>query len=329
MKDLFDEKMHASRPEQSIPAREAMFARVMEQLPSSRPVPVQVASPYTTWLQKPSRSLVAGLFGVFLVVGLGGTVAAAEAAKPGDWLFSVDQKTEAMRLLLASEARKAELRSAFLDERQQELTAIITEEVERTKREIEDISDSVKVNEQGEERITRAVDAFLRQAKQLPQSDTEGRRRAVISLIDEVRVHGREGDDMRLRIDDDRFEIRTETMRVRSRDDGELEVRIRHDDNDRDDDIDNDNDRSIHKDDDHQFDDSNVRDRESDDSNDDDHEEEDQRDTSGHGGVNDMSDWRDDDDGRSKDRHGDDDTDEDKDKVEDKKGDNSGKSDDD
>ncbi|MFN3693181.1 MAG: hypothetical protein ACK4SL_03760 [Candidatus Paceibacteria bacterium] len=319
MKDLFDEKMHVSRPEQSIPAREAMFVRVMEQVSGGMPVSTKIVSPYTMWLQKPARSLVAGLFGVFLVVGLGGTVAAAEAAKPGDWLFSVDQKTEAMRLLLASEARKVELRSAFLDERQQELTAIIAEEVERTKREIEEISDSLKVNEQGEERIARAVDAFLRQAEQLPQSDTESRRRAVISLIDEVRVHGREGDDMRLRIDDDRFEIRTETMRVRSRDDGELEVRIGHDDNHRDDN-DSDNDRSIHKDDDNKFDDSNPRDKESDDLNDDDHEEEDKRDTSGHGSVNDMRDRRDDDDERSKDREGDDDKNEDEDKGEDKKG---------
>ncbi len=331
MKDTFDEKMTASKPAQSVPAREAMFARVMEQVPGGIRVSTKIVSPYTAWLQKPSKTFVAGVLGVFLIAGMGSTVAAAEAAKPGDLLFLVDQKTEAMRLFLANEERQAELRSAFLDERQQELAAIIAEEIEKTEKEIKDMTNGVPVTEQGEERITRALDAFLLQAEQLPKSDTEGRRRAVITLIDDIRVHGRAGDDRRLRIDEDRFEIRTDDMRVRSRDDGELEVRMEHDDEDSGDD---DNDRNNRgSEDNRQFDDSDVREVDSDDSSDD-QEEDDSRDTGGRDSANDISDSNDDTDDHTEDNSGkDDDKDEsedkDENKDEDKKDDNSGKSDDD
>lgn len=329
MKDIFDEKMTASKPTQSAPAREAMFARVMEQVHGGVPMSTKIVSPYTAWLQKPSKTFAVGVLGVFLIVGMGGTVAAAEASKPGDLLFSVDQKTEAMRLLLANEERRAELRSAFLDERQQELAAIVAEEIEKTKKEIEDITNGVPVTEQGEERITRALDAFLLQAEQLPQFDTEGRRREVITLIDEIRVHGREGDDMRLRIDEDRFEIRADDMRVRSRDDGEIEVRMEQDDEDRGGD---DNDRSGHgSDDDRQFDDSDARGVGSDDSFND-NEEDDSYDDSSRDNVKDVSDSSDeydDSDDRLEDHGGkDEDRDEDEDKDEDINDDNSGKSED-
>ncbi|MBP9717618.1 MAG: hypothetical protein KBD44_02765 [Candidatus Pacebacteria bacterium] len=332
MKDTFDEKMTASKPAQSTPAREAMFARVMEQVPGNVPVSTKIVSPYTAWLQKPSKTFVVGVLGVFLIVGMSSTVVAAEASKPGDFLFSIDQKTEAMRLFLANEERRAALRSAFLDERQQELAAIIAEEIEKTKKEIEDMTNGVPVTKQGEERITRAVDAFLLQAEQLPKSDTEGRRRAVITLIDEIRVQGRAGDDMRLRIDEDRFEIRTDNMRVRSRDDGEVEVRIDRDDEDGDDDSDR-SDRG--SDDDRQFDDSDARGMESVDSFDD-QKEDDSYDDSGRDNVKDVSDSSDeydDNDDRfenhsGKDENKDEYKDEDKDRDEDKKDDNSGQSDD-
>jgi|JI10StandDraft_1071094.scaffolds.fasta_scaffold13733_10 hypothetical protein len=332
MKDTFDEKMTASKPAQSTPVREAMFARVMEQVPGNVPVSTKIVSPYTAWLQKPSKTFVVGVLGVFLIVGMSSTVVAAEASKPGDFLFSIDQKTEAMRLFLANEERRAALRSAFLDERQQELAAIIAEEIEKTKKEIEDMTNGVPVTKQGEERITRAVDAFLLQAEQLPKSDTEGRRRAVITLIDEIRVRGRAGDDMRLRIDEDRFEIRTDNMRVRSRDDGEVEVRIDRDDEDGDDDSDR-SDRG--SDDDRQFDDSDARGMESVDSFDD-QKEDDSYDDSGRDNVKDVSDSSDeydDNDDRfenhsGKDENKDEYKDEDKDRDEDKKDDNSGQSDD-
>lgn len=321
MKDTFDEKMTASKPAQSASAREAMFVRIMEQVSGSVPATTSIVSPYTAWLHKPSKALVAGVLGVFLVVGTGSTVAAAESAKPGDVLFPVDQATEAMRLLLASQDRKTELKSAFLDERQQELVAIVAEEIEKTKKEITDITNGVQVNEQGEARITRAVDVFLRQAEELPKSDTEGRRRAVITLIDEVRVQGRVGDDVRLRIDNDRFEIRTDDMRIRGREDDELEVRSEEEGEE------DDQDRSGHgSSDDRDFDTSDNRRVESEDSHSDNQEEDDSHDTNDR--AEDRHNRGGDTDNRLEEHSGKDDS-KDEDKDEDKTDDHSGKSDND
>jgi hypothetical protein len=324
MKDRFDEAMEANRPTQTAGAREVMFAHVSAQVSGANTKSLPIKSPYTP-------RVVASVLGVCFIIATGGTVAAAEKAKPGDVLFPVDQATEAMRLLLANNEQKTALQSQFLDERQRELAAIVAEEIEKTKKEITDITNGVQVNEQGEARITRAVDEFLRQAEQLPKSDTEGRRQAVVALINEVRVHGREGDDVRLRIDGDRFEIRTDDIRVRSRNDGELEVRMEHDDDGGGDD---DSDRSSHgSDDDRQFDYSDARGVESDDSFDD-YEEDDSYDDSGRDDVKDVSDSgdeHDDSDNRLEDHSGkDEDKDEnkDEDRDEDKKDDNSGKSDD-
>jgi hypothetical protein len=230
MKDRIDEIMEANRPEQTTSARAAMFAHVMFQVATGHQETIAIKSPYTAWLEKSSSRVVAGVVGVCFIIATGGTVAASEKAKPGDVLFPVDQATEAVRLLLADNEQKAVLQLQFLDERQQELAAIVDEELAKAVREIATITNKESVTERGEARITRAVDEFLRQAEQLPKSDTEGRRQAVVALINGVRVHGREGDDVRLRIDDDRFEIETEDRRIRSRE-GEASA-VRYNDND-------------------------------------------------------------------------------------------------
>lgn len=62
-----------------------------------------------------------------LVSGSAATVQAADAAKPGDWLFSVDQAVEKVQLALSSGPKKAELKVRLAAERSAELEQIIAE----------------------------------------------------------------------------------------------------------------------------------------------------------------------------------------------------------
>jgi hypothetical protein len=56
-----------------------------------------------------------------LALGLGGTVVAADDARPGDALFRVDRAAETIRLALATDDTKSDLRLRFAEERLQEL----------------------------------------------------------------------------------------------------------------------------------------------------------------------------------------------------------------
>lgn len=59
-----------------------------------------------------------------LALGVGGTVVTADNAGPGDALFGVDQAIEHLRIRLAGEEKKNELRIRFADERVKELERI-------------------------------------------------------------------------------------------------------------------------------------------------------------------------------------------------------------
>lgn len=61
-----------------------------------------------------------------LAVGLGGTVALADNSVPGDPLFGIDRAVENLRLSLANNEKKNELRIAFADERVKEIEHITT-----------------------------------------------------------------------------------------------------------------------------------------------------------------------------------------------------------
>lgn len=65
-----------------------------------------------------------------LMLVLGGSVAtvqAADSAKPGDWLFPLDQAVEKVQLSFSSEGRKEELKVKIAAERTEELQKIIVE----------------------------------------------------------------------------------------------------------------------------------------------------------------------------------------------------------
>lgn len=60
-------------------------------------------------------------------LGIGGTVAVADTARPGDALFGLDQKIEEVRLKIAPEAKQDELRIKFAEERVEEVDEIVHE----------------------------------------------------------------------------------------------------------------------------------------------------------------------------------------------------------
>jgi hypothetical protein len=105
---------------------EVESARLFASVTLIQPV-VRIASPYqfTFFAFKP-MSYVALI--LVLLLGAGGTVAAAGSAKPGDLLFPIDRATEEVRLALASDGQKSALQNQFITERFTELQTILNEE---------------------------------------------------------------------------------------------------------------------------------------------------------------------------------------------------------
>ena len=79
---------------------------------------------------------------LILVVGLGGTVALADNSVPGDPLFGIDRAVESLRLSLASNEKKNELRIAFADERVKEIGRITTSSPSMSRPAATDITES-------------------------------------------------------------------------------------------------------------------------------------------------------------------------------------------
>lgn len=65
---------------------------------------------------------------IAVLLSAGGTVAAADAARPGDLLFPVDRAVEDLRLRLSSEGDKDDLRIKFANERLDEFSSIVSDE---------------------------------------------------------------------------------------------------------------------------------------------------------------------------------------------------------
>jgi hypothetical protein len=81
------------------------------------------------------------LTALVIAVALGGTVALADNSLPGDPLFTIDRAVENLRLSLASEQKKNELRIAFADERVKEVEKITTVSPSMTRPASADISE--------------------------------------------------------------------------------------------------------------------------------------------------------------------------------------------
>lgn len=96
------------------------------------------------------------MIGIFIalavLLGVGGTVAVADNARPGEALFGVDQAVENLRLKLANDEKGNKLRVKFVKERVVEIEEILAEKSET--------EDGVKVENEEATDIEEDVDAF-------------------------------------------------------------------------------------------------------------------------------------------------------------------------
>lgn len=184
MKDTFDDIMAAHRPEQTPEARQIMFTGVIDQVkPIKSATATRVASPYMrlSWfLTRQGAALVVVCF----LVGVSSSVAAAEAAKPGDLLFPLDRATEEFRLFIARDEQKVVLQSQFLDERLSELEALVIEATENG-----EATGEITITTSSSDRVAVAVSAFLEQADRVDSEASRDRLKKALKLIDKVDRH--------------------------------------------------------------------------------------------------------------------------------------------
>jgi hypothetical protein len=73
--------------------------------------------------------MISLVIAVIIVLGIGGTVAASDSARPGDLLFPVDRFAEDAHLALTADAdAKAALRAQIAEERADEIESLVKEE---------------------------------------------------------------------------------------------------------------------------------------------------------------------------------------------------------
>lgn len=222
-----DTILDTTSPTQSTVERNELFLRIMREVDS--PVtPAVVRSPYVSWVAP--RAMVVAVVCVLLITTAGGTVAAAESARPGDWLFPIDQAAETVRLTLASEERRETLKADFLVERMTETESIIAEVATRDAAG-EGVVSTIPTS--ASPRVEAAI-ALINDSRSAFKHIDEERLAAFKELVARVQI---EGAVERLRFDEDRIEFRFEGERVRiDQDDIRIDYRGNEDDSDKDDD---------------------------------------------------------------------------------------------
>ena len=79
--------------------------------------PTAIPSPYWYSIIVNHKTMIPLIIALVVLLGSGGPVAASDGARPGDLLFPIDRAVEDVRLALASEDDKADLRMRFTNER--------------------------------------------------------------------------------------------------------------------------------------------------------------------------------------------------------------------
>lgn len=117
------------------------------------------------------KSMTSLAIGLVVLLALGGTVVASDAARPGDMLYPLDRASEEVRLSITGDAdAKAELRARHAEERMEEVESIVEEESEN--------AEGGKVEGEGKVRIetaVRALDAFILDARASASSTANAR----------------------------------------------------------------------------------------------------------------------------------------------------------
>ncbi len=236
--DNITEKLNTSRPTLSQADQDALFANIAKEIGASKPV---VSPYYSLFIQKKFLAPVALV--LLLVISTTSVVAVAEAAKPGDTLFTVDQTVESIRLALASEDNKVRLEAEFAAERLLELATSLEESLKESRASSTPNNDNTKINE------TLGFTISYLAKSNLSSSTKESLYTEIAELLEGAPVRI---DDKKLRVydtdsrieikednDDRRVEVRDGENRLRIREkDGELRVEYKGnwDDDDDDDD---------------------------------------------------------------------------------------------
>src|SRR3990167_9150690 len=158
-----------------------------------------------------------------VLLGAGGTVVAADSARPGDLLFPVDRAVEEVRAVFTVGEGKAELKIKFAEERLDEMDSILEDESATTT--------PNGVSEEAKQNLSQALDILTMHLAEIhgAASSTPGIAQA-ISIIEE-RLQSSVGDlpqELKIKIRDDRgrIELKTEEGKVKVKidSDGEIEV---------------------------------------------------------------------------------------------------------
>ncbi len=88
-----------------------------------------VPSPYWYSIILNHKTMIPLIVALVVLLGAGGTVAASDDARPGDFLFPVDRAVEDVRLALAQDDDKADLRMRFTNERFNEFSSVVDDEL--------------------------------------------------------------------------------------------------------------------------------------------------------------------------------------------------------
>lgn len=152
-----------------------------------------------------------------VLLGAGGTAVVADTARPGDFLFPVDQTVESIQFAFTPEKNKVDLKIKFVNERLDELESILDDE--------NATSTATGVSEEAKLNLTQALDILTRHLAEIHglASTTPGIAQA-ISII-EARLSSAAGAlpaELRVKIRDDsgRIELKTE--------DGKLKIKVRN-----------------------------------------------------------------------------------------------------
>lgn len=104
--------------------RETVWKAVAEHIESEASAP----SPYWHSFIFTNKIMIPLAIALVVLLGAGGTVAASDSARPGDFLFPVDRAVEDVRLAFASDDDKNDLRLRFTAERFDEFESVVDDE---------------------------------------------------------------------------------------------------------------------------------------------------------------------------------------------------------
>lgn len=119
-----EEILDATAPKALTDAERALVWRSVQ----SR-IQTRVPSPYFSVFNLHTKSMIPIILAIAILFSATGTVAASDSARPGDFLFPVDRAVENIRLSLATEEGKTDLRIKYADERLREFDSVVDDEI--------------------------------------------------------------------------------------------------------------------------------------------------------------------------------------------------------